>query len=85
MRNEFVENLWPEEGERVVGFDPRPVDGAVFSIRAPGKGVLSIGELCGRDDPECSDEDQALLDLRRTFYDLEDQALASPGCAHLEP
>jgi len=75
--------LWPAEGERVYGFNPRPIDGWVFSIEALGKGFLTVGELCTDDSADCSVEHQALIRIRSTFADLTDQAVSSSECASL--
>lgn len=78
-----VSAQWPEEGEIVYGGDARHYDGGVFTITAPEMGSLTVGVLCRNDKAECSDEHQALLNLRRTFTELRGQALASPSCTDL--
>jgi hypothetical protein len=76
--------LWPETGETVYGTDARHYDGAVFTIAAPEKGHLTVGVLCRDEGAECSSEHQALLNLRRTFTDLANQAGSSSGCENLK-
>lgn len=76
--------LWPEEGEIVYGGDARHNDGAVFTVAAPEKGRVTVGELCGEKNVECSEEHETLIRLRRTFADLSRQAQSSPECTDLE-
>jgi hypothetical protein len=75
--------LWPEDGEIVYGGDARHYDGGVFTITSPRKGSLTVGDLCGKKNVECSEEHEALIRLRRTFADLSRQAQSSPQCTDL--
>lgn len=76
--------LWPGEGEKGYGRDLRHQDGAVFTIEAQGRGLLTVGELCRDKSGECSEEHQALIRLRGMFSDLSMQAQSSPECTDLE-
>lgn len=76
--------LWPEEGEKGYGRDPRHQDGAVFTIETRSQGRLTIGELCGDQKVGCSEEHESLIRLRHTFADLSRQAHSSPECTDLE-
>jgi hypothetical protein len=76
--------LWPDEGEKVYGGDARHYDGVVFTIGAPEKGRLAVGELCRDESAECLPEHQSLLRLRSTFTELRSQANASSQCENLE-
>jgi len=83
LSDDSVLALWSAEGEKVYGFDYRPMDGGVFWIEALGKGSLTIGELCTEEGAECSAEHQALRRLRKTFDDLISQAVSSSECTSL--
>lgn len=82
LLNDHVVAAWPDEGEQVFGGDARHYDGSVFTITGTAKGHLTVGVLC-RDDDVCSEEHQALLELSRTFSELNKQALTSTQCTGL--
>lgn len=79
-----VHALWSRGEESVYGRDPRHQDGGVFTIEVQGKGSLTVGELCGENSVECSEEHEALIRLRQVVTDLSRQAHSSPECTDLE-
>lgn len=82
LTNALVAQAWPDSGQRLVGWDSRPVDGVVLAVSRSGGGTLMIGTECGNAS-SCTAILPEIGALAGVLRDLAGQISSASECSDL--